>query len=37
MQEEEGRLPIITGGNVVDREPTNHVPVIYPSTVRLGI
>jgi hypothetical protein len=29
------RLPNITEGNVFDREPTNHVLVIYHSTVRL--
>ncbi len=33
VQEGEGRLPIITKGNVFYREPANHVPELYNSTV----
>jgi hypothetical protein len=35
MQEEEGKLKIITECKVFGREPTNHVPEIYWSTVRV--
>jgi hypothetical protein len=28
---------VITRGNVFAREPTNHVPVIYQSTVGYGV
>ncbi len=33
VQEGEGRLPIITQGNVFNRETANHVPELYNSTV----